>query len=103
MAEELSEHQIQKEILELLNSIGVYCWRNNSGGHGVWKYGKKGSSDIIGIIKGGIFLAIEVKKEKGIVSKEQQLFLDRINQDGGIGFVARNIMDVRYGLHDYFL
>lgn len=53
----------------------------------------KGMSDIIGIWKKS-FLAIEVKTDKGVLSKEQQEFLDCVNACGGIGFVARSLDEV---------
>jgi hypothetical protein len=69
------------------------------------RYGlAKGSSDIIGIVQTrqrtgprgepenlhGVFLALEVKAERGVVSAEQQMFLDIVNRRGGIGRVVRS-------------
>jgi len=67
----------------------------------------KGSSDIIGIVRQevysdtppygerfhGIFLAIEVKAERGRVSVEQQQFIDLVNRRGGVAGVARSEAD----------
>lgn len=53
----------------------------------------KGVSDIIGVWKGR-FLAVEVKTKKGIVSVEQQEFLDSVKSCGGIAIVARSLGDV---------
>lgn len=93
-----SEKTIQKEVLAYLKNKGIYHWRNNTGTarvHGFHvRYGKIGSSDIIGITKDGRFLAIEIKDEKGIVSDEQQKFIDAINNNGGLAFVARSLEDV---------
>jgi len=100
---ELSEHEIQKEILETLQGIGVYCWRSNVGRKHNMVFGKKGSADITGIIKGGIRLEIEVKDAKGKVSEEQQEFLDTIKKFGGIALVARGLDDVIFNLSNYFL
>lgn len=59
------------------------------------KSGLPGSSDIIGCLPGGRFLAIEVKALKGKVSPLQQQFIDNINQAGGLAFVARTIEAVQ--------
>lgn len=51
----------------------------------------KGGSDIIGIHKpSGRFLAIEVKTSKGRVSKEQENFIQAVQNAGGISGVARS-------------
>jgi len=58
----------------------------------------KGIPDILGILPGGAFLAIEVKKpkpDKTYPSKEQKAFMKRINDDGGIAFVARDVDTVK--------
>lgn len=38
--------------------------------------------------KVAVFLAVEVKGPKGKVSKEQANFIDKVNQAGGLAFVA---------------
>jgi penicillin-binding protein-related factor A (putative recombinase) len=53
----------------------------------------KGVSDIIGIFNGR-FLAIEVKTKRGKLSEQQQAFIDKVNIEGGIAFVARSVSDV---------
>lgn len=64
-----------------------------STGHKV-KYGlTKGSSDLIGWTKNGRFLAVEVKTERGTVSKEQRAFIDTVNSFYGIGMIARSVDD----------
>ena len=50
--------------------------------------------DIVGVTPAGMFLGIEVKTKTGKVSAEQRAFLDRINGNNGIGFVARSVQDV---------
>jgi hypothetical protein len=61
----------------------------------------KGSSDLIGWTaieitpemvgrKVAVFTACEVKSERGRVSKEQQNFIDQVNAQGGVAFVARS-------------
>ncbi len=55
--------------------------------------GLKGKSDILGIYEGK-FLAIEVKRPNGIVSEDQAYFIERINKEGGIAFIATCLEDV---------
>ena len=63
-----------------------------------------GIPDIIGCFKGRM-IGIEVKSQKGTVSEYQKAFIDRINQAGGLAFVARSLDDVieGLGLQDRFL
>lgn len=93
------EKEIQKVILDYLEARHIFCWKEHSGGllvDGGTRYmpiGLRGKSDIFGIYKGK-FLAIEVKRPSGVLTEEQQSFLDRVNREGGIAFVARNLEDV---------
>jgi len=104
---EKSEKEIQNEILEYLTKGGYLCWRNNNVGlydvrlgtfRRKGKYQMLGVSDIFLIVGDGRFVAIEVKSKKGKISEYQQNFIDLINQNGGIAFVARNIEDVEKNL-----
>lgn len=99
---EPTEMQIVKVILDYLALRKIYTWRNNSatmfysskGKDYAVRMGKKGSSDIIGLLPNGVFLGIEVKRPKGIVSPDQILFLDHIKQNKGVAFVAYSLDDV---------
>jgi predicted RecB family endonuclease len=79
----------------------VFCWKNTTAGIYVKARNTyipshaPGVSDILGVLKGGRFLAIEVKAAKGRVSPHQQLFLDSINGAGGLAFVARSVEEVK--------
>lgn len=76
------------------------------------RYGlTKGSSDIIGIVsvemaglvgqpRMGVFLALEVKAERGTVTQEQQMFLDIVNRRGGIGRVVRSVDEARAAINE---
>ena len=99
----ISEKQIEEAILDYLQRSGIFCWKNPTGatkhvdkyGRERWmRYGKKGSSDIIGLLPGGRFLAIEVKSKSGILSPEQEEFLQQVNEKGGVGIVARSVDEV---------
>jgi Holliday junction resolvase len=52
-----------------------------------------GVPDIIGCWKGKL-LGIEVKTKSGKLSERQALFIESINLEGGIAFVARSVEDV---------
>ena len=97
-----TETELRKEILMRLQQHSRVAWSHRMytgllGGHGTAKrytIGFKGCSDIIGQLTNGQLLAIEVKTMNGGPTPEQQAFLDLVNKNGGIGFVARSAADV---------
>jgi penicillin-binding protein-related factor A (putative recombinase) len=79
------------------------AWRVNSGVFKQTYNGKDryirantavGMSDIMGILKDGRTLAIEVKSATGTVKAHQHEFLNSIATAGGIAFVARSVEEV---------
>ncbi len=102
----MSEAQIQKQILQYLDLIGVMCWRQNAGAmvvpagpgrarRGFYRFCSiDGVSDILGVLPGGRFFAIEVKQKGKKPTDHQAAFLDQVNRNGGLGFVARALDDV---------
>ena len=101
----VKETDCTRDILDFLTKAGCYVWRNNSGAiqgkHRFIKYGKPGSSDIIGISPTGIFMAIEVKsngepltKEKDKGEDSQEFFLKTIARKAGISIIAKSLQDV---------
>jgi hypothetical protein len=99
------EMLLQKEIVRFLGLNGIFSWVNKNGAtyDPVRKAFRasttlKGISDILGLLTGGRFLAIEVKMPKGYPTPEQKEFLARINRHGGIAFIARSIDDVKKNL-----
>lgn len=58
-------------------------------------YQINGVSDILGILKDGKLLAIEVKAKKTRASFEQQIFIEDVNKNGGIAFVAWSMGQVK--------
>lgn len=113
-----SEKQILHAIKLAYNKGGTRLFRNNSGiaeyanGAKV-KYGlADGGSDLIGPLQIiitqemvgktiAVFTAIEVKKDKGVVSKTQQAFVDFIIKIGGIAGIARSVEDVKNIFDNY--
>jgi hypothetical protein len=103
--QKVKETDCQKEIIAFLEQVGCYVWRNNSGvaktGGRFVRYGKPGSSDIIGISPNGLFVAVEVKSngepltlEKNKGEDSQEYFLRRIADKGGISIIAESVADV---------
>lgn len=60
-----------------------------------YRFGKPGSSDILGILDDGRFLAIEVKRPGKEPTEVQREFLENINKNGGLAFVAYSVDDAR--------
>ena len=88
----------------------VFAWRNNTGALPIAKtrarkrafvrFSEPGISDILGVTKEGIFVAIEVKSpgKKRTLSAHQRAFLDKIKGAGAIAIVADCWEDVENGL-----
>lgn len=90
------ESAVLKGCLEYLRLRGIYCWRNNTGavknGNRFIRFGFPGSSDILGILPDGRFLAVECKRGKGgVVSELQKEFLHNIEENGGVAVVATSV------------
>lgn len=96
-----SESDIQYVILVYLKSKGIEAWRNNNAGvynraRDCYVFnGKRGVSDILGILQDGRFLAIECKTAVGKLTTEQKAFIKTINDNNGVAFCARSIDDVK--------
>lgn len=99
----IPENIIKNHICQYLKLQGIFCWVNVSTGiydptlkrfRKLTGFQIKGSSDILGVLHGGRMIAIECKNKNGVVTKEQQFFLDEVNRMGGLGFVARSVDDV---------
>jgi Holliday junction resolvase len=83
-----SEKDITREIRAYLKIRGIFHWK-------AWQGlgSTPGCPDILGIWKGKM-LGIEVKGGRGYLTEIQQQFIDRINTEGGVAFVARSVDDV---------
>lgn len=88
------------EVLKALRAHPAVSWaeRQNTGsariGGRFIRFGWLGCSDVIGMLTNGKFLAVEVKGPAGRLRPEQAVFLERINEAGGVGFIARDCRDV---------
>jgi hypothetical protein len=99
------ESEVKRVCLEYLSLRGIYAWLNNTGALPVGdkrfiRFGLKGSSDIIGILPGGRFLAVECKSETGRLSPAQRDFLEAVQAHGGLAVVARSHEDLANALRD---
>ena len=88
------------EVLKALNTHPAVAWceRMNSGaariGARFVRFGFKGCPDVLGQLRDGRLLGVEVKAKTGRLRPEQAVFLERIRGAGGVAFVARDLRDV---------
>ena len=93
-----------KAVLATLSLHPKVAWaaRINSGSFEVdGRYVRasfKGCSDIIGMLKGGRWLAVECKSAKGKETSDQAAFGATVAKDGGLYVVARSVDDVMRAL-----
>lgn len=94
----MTEKEIERSILDWLSARNFICFKHDPAGYysgrRLSRHRISGVSDILGILKNGTFLAIEVKTETGKLSEKQFEFINTINETGGVAFVARSTMDV---------
>jgi hypothetical protein len=89
------ENEVKMQILDYLQKIGVYCWRQNQIHVPGRKFvGKKGCGDIIGLTYQGIFFAIETKSDNGKQSKDQKEFQSSILENNGLYILANCLEDL---------
>jgi len=89
---------MQGVLIALGSRPDCRVWRNNTGKlpdrFGRWiSFGLKGSADILGILRGGRFLAIETKTPAGRLRPEQIAFRTMIVGHGGLYVLARSVED----------
>ena len=93
------EALLTKSVRQLLNAAGIFHWKNH-GGLG----SAPGLPDICAVYKGRL-VAIELKAPRGVLSDYQQQFIDRINEAGGLAFMAKTLDTVieKMNLQERFL
>lgn len=88
------------EVLTTLRAHSTVAWaeRMNSGAAKIAgrfiRFGWAGCPDVLGQLKDGRLLGVEVKAGNGRLRPEQSIFLERIRDAGGVAFVARDCRDV---------
>ena len=94
------------EVLKAVRAHPLVAWaeRQNSGAAAVGarfiRFGWPGGPDVLGQLKDGRLLGVEVKAAKGRASPEQVAFLERIRGAGGVAFIAHDLRDVVRELKD---
>ena len=83
----MRESQIQTKIIKYLNGIGAYTIKTIT-------TNKNGCPDVICCLNGK-FIALEVKADKGIVSKLQEHNIKQIKNSDGIAEVVRSVDEVK--------
>lgn len=78
-----------RAIREYLSWKGAFVWPVVQG-MGTYP----GVADIVGVLKGGRIIAVEVKTGKGQLTGKQRAFLDNIEERGGVAICARSLVDV---------
>ena len=91
------EREIQRVILDWLKLQGIFAWRQNTGavteGKRFIRFSIPGCADILGVLPGGRFLALEVKRPGHPPTPEQYAFLRSIERAGGLAAVVTSLED----------
>ena len=93
------EGDLVKVIRQYLELQGAVVIRNNSGclrdaTNRPVRFGETGSADLVCCLRGGRYLAVEVKGPKGRLRPSQAVWLDRVRSAGGLAVVARTLQDL---------
>lgn len=94
-----TETDLVRECIRIAHTLGCLAWRCNVGAfvgeyrgrRRVVRFGIKGMADILGILPGGRFLAVECKLGKNKLTTEQTEFHLAIDRQGGVVMVARDV------------
>ena len=94
-----NETQLVNACLELLRLRGIFAWRNNTGAVKTDKrfirYGKPGSSDIIGVLPAkGRMIVVECKMPGNKPTGLQAAFLSTVSQCGGLAVCVRSVEEL---------
>lgn len=88
------------EVLMALKAHPAVVWfeRMNVGaakiGNRFIRFGFTGCPDVLGQLRDGRLLGVEVKRPTGKLRPEQSVFLDRVRGAWGVAFLARYCRDV---------
>lgn len=81
-----TEADITKAIRQLLNTLGIWHWKQWQGPMSQ----PKGVSDLLGCYKGRM-VAIEIKRPGRKPTPHQERFLAQVRNEGGIAFWADSL------------
>ncbi len=123
-APRVAERDIQAAALELLQAHPAVAWaaRINTGAGflvpaGIWRrllageraqaiwarfvrFAFPGCPDVLGMLRGGRFLACEIKARDGRVSDDQARFLALVGRWGGLALVVRDVGELADALRE---
>lgn len=110
----MTEKELQNQVMAWLHQKGVMCWPNAAvsvydpqrkrfrKSHN--RFHRNGIPDILGVLPGGLFLGIELKKPPtgkrkeetlfNMLSDDQKSFLADCRTNGGVCFVADSLETV---------
>ena len=100
------EAPVLNGCLKYLQIRGIYHWRNSTGAVRIapgrfMRFGKVGSSDILGILPGGRLLCVECKApDGGKLSPEQKQFLADVRELGALALVVRGWQELDAALRE---
>ena len=96
----MQESAVLTSVLKYLGARNdCRVWRNNTGRIAdrtgrVVSFGLVGSADVIGMQRGGQFLAVECKSDTGRQSQAQRNFQTMVESMGGLYILARSVEDL---------
>jgi hypothetical protein len=100
------ESPVLNGCLQYLEARKIYHWRNSTGAIRFapdrWvSFGKKGSSDILGVLPGGRLLCVETKApDGGRLSPEQKQFIADVREAGALALVVRGWQELDHALRE---
>lgn len=103
----MKETEIVRACLDYLAARKIWAWRQNNTpvpipGGGFRRFvGLRGIADILAIVPPhGTLCAIEVKRENGRTSEDQEAFGDRLTALGGIYCVVHSVDELEADLRE---
>ena len=105
MSKQTPESFVLTGCLNYLQARRIFHWRNNTGAVQIapgrfMRFGRKGASDILGILPGGRLLCVECKAQGGRLSPEQKQFLADVRELGALALVVRGWWELDEALRE---
>lgn len=88
----MKEATLENDIVQYLSYCGCMVWRTHDAKH---RPCERGVPDIVGVMRGGNMIAVEVKRPGQKTSGIQEDFLERLRYFGATAFVASSLADVQ--------
>lgn len=97
------EMDLTRAVVDYLRAMGFMAWRQNvgqskytgrDGRDRFVKFGFAGLSDVLGVLPGGRFIAVETKVGSNTATADQAAFLAEVQSLGGVGILAYSLDDV---------